>query len=152
MSAYFSVTKFGDTILEKDLDASVIALFFEPREAKNGNYDNFIIRPIGLVIRNKNFKELCFAHPQLLDFFEGKQVILSVPNSFNKKIPEDDELHYLEIRLNKITWSGGYYYYSVIYKSNNKEVNDYLLDSKVNLFRRTESQVNIGGLSKANFQ
>ena len=151
MNAYFSITKFSDSILEKDPDASAVALFFEPREARNGNFNNFTIKPIGMIVKNKNFKELYFDHKQLLDFFEGQQIAICVPFSNNKKIPASDQLHYLEIRLSKIQWSQGYYYYSEIFVSDNNEINNYLINNKVNLFQRTESQFNMTELSIDNF-
>ena len=151
MSSYYSITKFAETILSMDPDAKAIALFFEPADAREGKFDNFTISPIGMVIKNGNLKELCLAHLQLMEFFNGKQIIISVPKSFNKKIPEDKGVHYLEIGLNKINWNGGYYYYSEIFPSYNQEVNEFLLNSKLNLYRRTHSQVNIDSLTKASF-
>ena len=151
MNAYFSVTKFSDTILEKDPDAAAVALFFEPREARNGNFNNFTIKPIGMIIKNKNFKELYFNHSQLMEFFQGQQIGIYVPYSNNKRIPESNEVHYLEIRLSRIQWSQGYYYYSEIFVSDNKDINDYLVKNKVNPLQRTESQFNLNGLTIDNF-
>ena len=151
MSTYFSVTKFSDTILEKEPDASAIALFFEPRAAMSGNFNNFTIKPIGMIIKYKNQKELYCNHSQLLDLFKGQQLGIYVPFSNGKKIPESDQIHYLEIRLSRIEWSQGYYYYCEIYPSNNKEINEYLIKNKVKQIRRTESQFNITNITTNNF-
>ena len=131
MLRFFSPTKFVEEMNMKIRNIEAAALFFEPEEVWVSPYNSICIKPIAMAIHVKNSNTFTFSHENLLNMFGGNQIVISVSETNHRKKPEGSQLHYLEINFVQMKWHDHSYYPCEIYPSYNEEINEDILNQKI---------------------